>query len=442
MGRKKIITKPKPKPKIYKKIARAQGVRDVLPKEHKYWDLILNKAQDLAKIYGFENIRTPILEPSQLSERVFGKKSTMFENLFEADAKNKVTLRGELRSGIIRAFLDSNMIELERPVKFFGVDSVFRNEKIKQGHYKQFTQCNFEILNEGDASVDVLLILIAYSFFRELQIDVQVNINSIGCYECQDEYKSKLSKFYKTHSKKSKLCSNCQKNLTKDPLSILNCQEESCQNESKDAPPTVDSICEECQAHLTKVLEYLDDLGITYHLDPHLINNADYYEQTVFKILLKNDDEEATKKDIDLGSGGRYDNLLAKLGGANIPGCGLSIGIERVILKIKEKNIPFKKEGDNCIFIAQLGDPAKRQAFLLFEEMRKLGFKIRQSFITNSLRKQLDEATRIGAKYALILGHKEILDKTILLRDMESGNQEVLGFKKVIQEMHKRVGEM
>jgi histidyl-tRNA synthetase len=318
---------------------------------------------------------------------------------------------------------------------------LFRHEKPQSGRLRQHTQFDLEIFGEDSPVADFMLVLIAYSFFRELQIDIQVQINSIGCPDCRQEYIKKLSDFYKERGKRTRLCNDCKRRFAKNPLRLLDCKEAECQEVRQEAPQIVDFLCDGCREHFIKVLEYLDEMDVNYNLNPFLVRGLDYYTRTVFEFTSIDDNVEGeeSKRQSSLGGGGRYDGLVELMGGRPTPACGFGIGIERVVMKIKEKNILLKEEKKNKVFVAQLGDQAKRKAFSLFDEMRRGGYEVRNAFTKDSLKVQLDEANRIGAKYCLILGQKELLDGTIIIRDMESGTQEVIDYKKVYSELSKRL---
>lgn len=203
-----------------------------------------------------------------------------------------------------------------------------------------------------------------------------------------------------------------------------------------EAPQLVDSLDEACRDHFFKVVEYLDEAGVNYNLAPHLVRGLDYYTRTVFEVLPLGDNEG---RQSSLGGGGRYDNLVEFMGGRPTPACGFGIGIERAIGKIKEKNIPLKEEDAPEVFIAQLGEAPRRKAIKLFEELRRHGFKLAQAFTKESLKGQLEEANKLNVKFTLILGQKELQDGTALIRDMESGVQEVVDFNKIRAELEKRL---
>ncbi len=448
MPRKKKIKNNKPNLKFKgpkrppMRFSRLRGMKDVLFEDYKYWDLVIKKATEMAKIYGFNRIETPILEYLELYERSTGKATDIVsKEMYSFVDKNgkKIALRPEATPGLVRTYIEHGMFNLPQPVKMFWLGPIFRHEKPQAGRYRQSYQFDLEIFGEENPAADFLIILIAYNFFSELQINVQVQINSIGCAECRGEYLSKLIEFYKERGKRSKLCNDCKKRLAKNPLRLLDCQEKNCVELREDAPQIVDSLCDECREHFIKVLEYLDEIDIPYSLNPYLVRGLDYYSRTVFEIWPVDEEKEVAVGNLALGGGGRYDGLVEYMGGHPTPACGFGLGIERIILKIKEKNIPLKKDSKNIIFVAQLGDQARRKILVLFEELRKSGINVRQAFTKDSLKSQLEEANRLGAKYCLILGQKELIDETILLRDMESGIQEVIGLKKVKFEIEKRL---
>jgi len=431
--------------------SRLRGMKDVLPDEYKYWNLVNKKAIELAKTYGFRRIETPVLESCELYERSTGKTSDIVtKEMFAFIDKNgeRVALRPEATPSLVRSYIEQGMFNLPQPVKLAWLGSVFRHDKPQAGRWRQFSQFNLECLGEVSPVADAQLILIAHNFFKELQVEVIIQINSIGCKECRQEYLVKLEEYYKERGKRAKLCNDCKKRLGRNSLRLLDCKEKQCQALIADAPQMVDYLCEECKNHFIKVLEYLDELDIPYNLNPYLVRGLDYYNRTVFEIWPA-DSEAAMNKLEDikaeqprqnaLGGGGRYDDLVEYLGGRPTPACGFGIGIERVIAKIKEKNIPLKEDDQPDIFLAQLGERARRKAILLFEELRRAGFQVRQAFTKDSLKSQLELANKLGVKYSIILGQKEIMDGTILIRDMESGIQEVVDYKKIRLEIEKRL---
>lgn len=441
----------KAKEKVFKArkikfISRLRGMKDVLPDEYKYWNLVIKKATELSRAYGFKRMDTPVLENLELYERSSGRGSDIVtKEMFSFIDKNgeKIALRPEATPGIVRSYIEHGMFNLPQPVKLFWLGPVFRHDKPQAGRFRQFSQFNLENIGEASPVADAELIAITYYFFSELQLEVMIQINSVGCALCRQEYLAKLENFYKERGRRVKLCNDCKKRLVKNSLRLLDCKEKQCQEIAIGAPQLVDSLCEDCRNHFIKVLEYLDELNIPYNLNSILVRGLDYYNRTVFEIWPVLSDGEAadSSRQLALGGGGRYDGLVEYMGGRPAPACGFGIGLERAILKIKEKNIPLRDEEKGDLFLAHLGDQARRKIMVLFEELRKNGFKVRQAFIKDSLKSQLEIANQAGVKYTLILGQKEIMDGTILIRDMESGIQEVVDYKKVSTEIEKRLNK-
>lgn len=432
--------------KKIKKFSRLQGMRDVMPKDYKYWKLINKKIEDLGSYYGFQELKIPTLERAVLYEASTGKNSDIVSKklyTFTDKGGDRVAMIPDATPGIVRAIIDKGIPETQKTQKLFWRGSLFRFETPQSKNLREQHHFNFDCVGEASPVVEAQLLLIAYNFFRELQISTQVQINSIGCSECREEYVKKLSAFYKERGKRSKLCNNCKKNFTKDPFLLLSCDEEECEKIKEDAPQMIDFLCDKCKNHFITVLEYLDELNIPYNLSPFMTRGIDYYSGTVFEFIpFREDDDsesDSTRKIISLGGGGRYDELFEKMGSTNLPACGFGVNIHKVIQKIRENNIPIKRGEDDVIFLIQLGEDARKKSFLIFEDMRKAGYKVRQMFTENTLQVQLEEAKTTNAKYSLILGQKEFLDNTIILRDMESGTQEVIDQKKIYPEIDKRI---
>jgi len=416
-----------------------RGFKDILPSEQRYWDLISSKAKALARDYGFEKIELPLLEETNLFTRSVGKETDIVEKemfSFEDRGGERISLRPEATAQIARAYINHGMINLPQPVKLYYFGPMFRYDRPQSGRYRQFNQFGFEVLGDKHPVLDAQIVILSYNFLQELGLKVNIQINSIGCPICRKEYKVQLVNYYKTQ--KADLCPDCKLRLGKNPLRLLDCKEEKCQAISEDAPQIVDWLCEDCKNHFVKVLEFLDELEIPYNLNSHLVRGLDYYTKTVFEIWPV-DEGEPKKAQNALGGGGRYDNLIELLNGRPTPAVGASIGIERIILKIKEANIEPPAEEKIDIFVAQLGESAKRKALALYEILRKEGIKIAENFSKDGLKNQLEAANKLGVRYALILGQKELSEGTILLRDMEGGVQETLNYNKAVKEVKKRL---
>ena len=429
----------RPRSSKSKGLTRLQGMKDWLFGDYKYFNLVLNKMAELAKIYGFEKLETPVMEDCNLFKTIYGKNSDVVnKELYHFDDKggDKIALITNLLIGQARVYNEHAMLEAAQPVKMFSFGPVFARQH-QDRKYKQVHQFDLSIFGEESPMADALLIAITHNFFKELQIDSQVQINSIGDNEALKKYVSALHKFYKERGRKTKLCPECKKNVLKDTAKLLNCKDPKCIESREEMPQIVDFLNDSCKDHFTKVLEYLDELGVDYNFNPSLIKDDNNCNRTIFEIWPL-DNKNSLVQNKALAEGGRFDNLMEKISKERVPICSVSMSLEKVIARVREKNIAIKQEED-VVFLAQLGDQARLKALNIFEDLRKAGFNIRQSFTKDQLRLQLEEAKKVKSRLSLILGQKEVMDETILLRDMESGVQEIIPQKKIKDEIRKKL---
>ena len=420
-----------------KGVPRLLGMKDFIGAEQSAYDFVVGRALNLAKLYSFSSVKTPILESFNLFKKSTRRNNDKEFYFVEAEKSEKIVLRPELTQGIVRAYIENNLVENPNPARLFSLGSIFRYEKLQSSRYRESTQFDLEIIGEKKPMAEAILISIANNFFEELKIDVQLQINSLGSADCRKEYASKLAAFYKERGRRSKLCNHCKNNLGKNCLSLLDCKEDACVKLREEAPQIADYLSDESREHFAKTLEFLDELGISYNFNPYLVRGLNYYNDTIFEFWPVNEDGVAQNK-AALGGGGRYDSLVSGLGGPVVPAIGLALGIERAIAKLKDKHLLTNPEEEDIVFIAQLGEQAKLKALQLFQDLRRAGFNVRQSFASDSLKIQLEEAVAMKAKTSLILGKKEIMDETILMRDMDSGAQETVLFKKIKDRLAKK----
>jgi histidyl-tRNA synthetase len=424
------------KKKSRKEILTVTGFRDILPQDQKYWQAVYNSVKQVANDYGYGQINPPVIEFAELYVKSTGKQTDIVEKemyAFTDQGGDFLAVRPEGTPGAVRAFIQHGMLNLPQPVKLFYVGEMFRHEKPQSGRYRQFYQAGFEAIGDTGPTLDAQMILMGYNIMNDLGLDVAIQVNSIGCAACREEYKKALVKFYKNHTKD--LCENCLARLAKNPMRLLDCKEPACQEIKDQAPQILDYLDEECKKHFMKVLEYLDELNLPYVLNPQIVRGLDYYNRTVFEYWSADDLDGKTA----LGGGGRYDGLVEVMGGReNTPACGFSLGVDRVVAKIREKEMIVPEVYQPDIFFAQLGDSAKKKAMALYEQLRRK-FKMSQAFYKDNLKAQLDVANKLKVKYCLILGQKEVNEGTIMLRDMNGGVQEIIALAKIETEIAKRL---
>jgi len=416
------------------------GMHDILPEDQKYFQKIYSVVSDIADFYGFGKIDTPLLEEAELFSKGIGistdiVKKEMFS--FKTKGGDFLALRPEFTTPVVRAFIENGMQNRPQPLKLWHFGPCFRYERPQAERYRQFWQFGFEVLGDNSSVIDAQIIQIFFNILKELKLkNLIIEVNSMGDSQCRPYYKKLLANYFRT--REVSLCIDCKRRVKENVLRILDCKEEKCQPIKAEAPQMLDHLCEECQLHFKEVLEFLDEIGIPYNLNPYLVRGLDYYTKTVFEIF-SGDIEKKSEIKTALAGGGRYDKLVKLLGGKDTPSCGAAAGIERIVKIMKSQNIRFPKEGESQVFLAQLGNLAKRKSLKLLEDFRKMKIKVAESFGRDSLKAQLSRADKIGAKYTLIIGQKEALEGTIITRDMGSGKQEIVKLDKVVEEMKKKL---
>ncbi len=425
------------------------GTHDVLLGDVAYWKAVRDAVSQIAEFYGFGLIETPILEYTDLFVRSVGRATDIVEKQmysFTTKGGDSVTLRPEGTAPIIRSYIEHGMSNLPQPVKFFYLGPMFRYESPQKGRYREFHQFGFEVIGERSPVIEVQIIEIVLHIFEELKLGKGiVQINSMGCPHCRPMYRKLLSTFYKNRARE--VCQDCRKRLGVNVLRLLDCKEEKCAITRANAPQIVDSLCEECHNHFKVVLEYLDELTIPYMLNPHLVRGLDYYTRTVFEFLPEEKSSEGggtsfdggAQRQVALGGGGRYDELSKLLGGKDTPAVGVACGIERIIHEMKSRHVPLPQIPAPAVFLVQLGELARKKSFLIFEELRKAGVMSAESFGRDTIKSQLKLADKLNVKFALILGQKEALENSIIIREMQSGRQETVSLESFVKEVKRRL---
>ncbi len=415
-----------------------RGFRDILPEDQGRWNLVRDTIRSIAESYSFDRIDLPILERSELFQRTIGKGTDIVEKemyVFTDPSNRSVALRPEATASAARAYISHGMLDRPQPVKMWYLGPMFRHDRPQAGRYRQFYQAGFESFGVDEAIVDAQLIVIAHQIFKQLGLDVKVEINSIGTSECRAAYLTELVAYFRTH--RSKLSEDDKRRLQKNPLRILDSKEEATRELLQGAPQILDWLDEKSKEHFMKVLEFLEEVEVPYVLNPYLVRGLDYYSHSVFEFVLADDTGEGSQS--ALGGGGRYDGLIELLGGRPTPGCGFALGLERMVRALEAKGINLPERPQPLVFFAQLGDASRRVGLKLFEEFRQAGIPMAEAFGKNALKGQLEVANKLGVELTLILGQKEVLDGTIIIREMESGAQEIVDAKKVVGLVKKKL---
>jgi len=419
-----------------KLIQKIRGTYDILPTEQKYWRFIKEKAISVLEKAGFGRIDFPIFEDAFLFSRSVGEETDIVEKemyIFRDRGDDILALRPEGTASVVRAYIENGMQSWTQPVKLYYEGPMFRYERPQAGRFRQFYQIGFEAIGDIDPTIDVEVISLTYDLCLSLGLkNLIIQINSIGCSRCRPRFTQDLINF--VSDKKGAFCADCLKRMEKNPLRILDCKNPSCQKALSESPSILDSLCRECHDHFMKVLEYLDDLEIPYNLNTHLVRGLDYYTKTVFEIWTEKEGAQNA-----VAGGGRYDDLVELLGGKKTPAAGCAFGVERLVAELKNQQVEIPEEKPVKVFVAALGEEAKHEALKIINKCRRAGIGAVGDLSKETLKSQLKIADKLKVPITLILGQKELLDKTIILRQMEERVQEAIKESKIISELKKRL---
>lgn len=411
------------------KIIKVQkGTKDILPQEVGQWHKLEKNALEIFTRYGYKEIRTPIFEATELFARGVGDTTDIVNKemyTFEKSDRS-ITLRPENTAGVVRSFIENGMARLSTPVKLWYKGPMFRYERPQAGRQRQFHQVGVEMFGIKEPTADAEAIMLAVDYLNSLGLnDLEVEINSLGCPKCREEYKNKIKEVLKPEF--NNLCEDCQNRYEKNPLRLLDCKVESCKEIF--AKPEIqkviqsDFICEECAQHYSELKSYLDKLNIKYVENKLLVRGLDYYNRTVFEIKSNN-----------LGSqnavcgGGRYDSLVRNLGGEDTPAVGWAMGMERLNSLLPEVE-PEKLDG----YIVS-NSPA--DAFAFAQELRAKGLNVEFDLANKKFTKQLEKASKV-ARYALILGEDEIKSNQVSVKNLATSEQVTISKDDVAEKISK-----
>jgi len=413
-----------------------RGTADHLPEEQKYWRYIEFKATGVAARFGFGRIDTPAFEDSNLFIRSVGEGTDIVEKemyTFDDRGGDSITLRPEGTAPVCRAYLEHGMHNLPQPVRMYYFCPVFRYERPQAGRFRQHHQFGVEVLGDADPSVDAEVIEVAWELMIGLGLsEINLLINSVGDSQCRPAYVAKLKKYYSRHQ--ASLCPDCKARLERNPLRLLDCKVAACHALGNDAPRSAENLCEECSEHWAKLMSYLDTMQLPYQIDHRLVRGLDYYTRTVFEVQPVDGGGQST-----ICGGGRYDGLIAELGGRETPGIGFATGLERLTLNLKRSEVQVPDIPSPKYLVANVGDSARNAALELSVSLRRAGVGAILSSGSRGLRGQMRQANALEIPYALILGDDEIEKGEVVVRDMESSVQESKPLAEFMEEVSKSI---
>ena len=396
-----------------------RGFKDILPSEACIWQYVETISQKILRDYGFSELRLPIIEDTSLFVRSIGQDTDIVskEMYTFPDRKNhSLTLRPEGTASVVRAFVEHKMYARDQYKKLYYLGPMFRYERPQAGRSRQFHQIGAEIFGLAEASVDAELLILAYDLFSKIGLpSITLSLNSVGCPACRPLYKKILQEYLqKDHATP---CLDCQQRSEKNPLRVLDCKNDDCQDIISRAPAILEHLCPTCQQHHQEVERLLKLSNAPYQINHRLVRGLDYYTRTAFEVTFAGLGAQNA-----IAGGGRYDNLVEEFGGPPTPAIGFALGLERVVLALQgQGTIPPPIPS---IFLAALGEKAREKAFLLLRSLREKGFCIQMNYQDSSLKSQLKQANQQGAQFTLILGENELKNQRIIVKDMEHASQE------------------
>ncbi|MBW2095471.1 MAG: histidine--tRNA ligase [Deltaproteobacteria bacterium] len=407
-----------------------KGFKDILPEEIGYWQLLETEARRLLRLFGFSEIRTPLLEKTELFSRGIGQDTDIVSKEMYSlkDSKGRsLTLRPEATAAVARAYIQNRLYEKQPVQKLFSIGPMFRHERPQKGRLRQFHQINVEIFGDPGPKSDADVIILALELFHTIGLkDLTLHVNTLGCPECRPRFKKQLTRYL--DERKENLCADCRRRATTNPLRVFDCKVPGCRKIMANAPSILDSLCDACVAHFRALKEYLLSAGVSFVPDHHLVRGLDYYTRTTFEIQT-----ERLGAQNAVAGGGRYDGLVELLGGPSFPAIGFAVGMERVIALLKERGPCAQQSPD--LFVAALGETAQKRSFTWMQELRRAGVAAEMDYAARGLKAQLKYADRLGAKKVLMIGDNELKSGKVILRDMSSGAQEQIDLDGLVEKL-------
>lgn len=405
-----------------------RGTRDILPEEVNKWQYLEKVAREIFQKYGYEEVRTPIFEVTELFQRSIGEDTDIVtkEMYTFLDKKGRsLTLRPEGTAGIIRAVIENNLYRQKRITKLYYLGPMYRYERPQKGRQREFYQIGAELIGPDNPASDIEIITLTLELFDVLGLKKLIlYLNSVGCPRCRARYRESLKDYFKNKIKM--MCPDCQRRYSLNPMRILDCKEEEDRIYINKSPKISDYLCQDCQEQFEKVKEYLRFLKIDYSLDPYMVRGLDYYTKAAFEIKYEGLGAQDT-----LAAGGRYDRLVRDLGGPDLPAVGFALGVERVLEALEREKISLPSSAQTDVYVATLGEEALKESIKLIRELRHENLKVLNDFNPTSLKAQLRQADKWKAKFALIIGQEELSGKKAIVKNMETGRQETVPFSEL-----------
>ncbi|MBQ4465094.1 MAG: histidine--tRNA ligase [Oscillospiraceae bacterium] len=400
-------------------LKRPNGTEDILPGASAEWQALENFLRDTAHVSGFQEIRIPTFEQTELFSRGVGETTDVVQKeMYTVSAKESTfTLRPEGTAGTIRAILQNGLLNEALPQRVYYILSCFRHERPQAGRLREFHQFGVEMAGSKEPIADAEVISLAHQIITELGVkDVELHINSIGCPNCRKNYHNALREYFQPH--RAELCETCQERLEKNPMRLLDCKSPICKEIGKDAPVILDYLCDDCKSHFEKLKSNLTLLGIDYSVDPKIVRGLDYYTKTVFEFVTTSIGAQGT-----ICGGGRYDGLIEQLGGPATPALGFGMGLERLLLTLHNQGETLAEPAPCDLYIVPMGEKAADKALQITARLKREGTAAQTDVMGRSLRAQMKYADNIGARFTMVIGDNELETGEAALKNMRTGEK-------------------
>jgi histidyl-tRNA synthetase len=413
-----------------------KGTRDILPSEVQTWQWVEQVARSVFGTYGYQEIRTPIFESTDLFVRGVGDTTDIVEKemyTFNDRGNRSVSLRPEGTASVVRAMLQNRLMEGASVLKFYYIGQMFRYDRPQAGRYREFWQVGIEAFGADSPAIDAEIIAAGHQFFSTLGIkDLTLHLNNIGDPACRPKYVEDLATYAKAHL--DELCGKCYARHERNPMRILDCKESGCRAVVANAPRLSDYLCDACHENFDMVKSYLNGLEIDYHEDPYVVRGLDYYSRTAFEFTAGGLGAQNA-----IGGGGRYDYLAEEIGGAWTPGIGFALGMDRIIIALDAQNVTVPTASPVDVYLTVLGDAAMPVAMKLAQQLRENGVKTDLEYKGRGLRAQMRTANKLNARYVVMIGEDEISNEAATVRDMGSGDQQSIAFSQLPETIREKV---
>ena len=414
-----------------------RGTKDITPKDAYKWNYVENKFREICSLFGYEEMRTPVFEHTELFKRSVGDTTDIVQKemySFTDKGGRDITLKPEGTAGVVRAFIENKLYADTQPTKLFYITPCFRYERPQAGRQRQFHQFGIEALGSDKPSLDAEVIALAVQFFTEVGLkDLAVSINSVGCPTCRAEYNARLKEYL--DKKSDVLCETCLERKDKNPMRVIDCKNPTCKENLNDIPFMVDHICDDCKNHFEKLQTYLKEMDINFVVDKTIVRGLDYYKKTAFEIISNDIGSQST-----VCGGGRYDGLVEQLGGPKgVSGIGFALGAERLLLTMENNNIEIENPYATDIFIVTIGDEAKTKSFKLLKDLRTNHISAENDHLDRSVKAQFKYSDKINAKFTIVIGDDELANDTATLKNMSTSEQTTIKLSEIVQELKSRM---